>query len=535
MKEILTETRITGTSFIGYKRGKKNSYSFSSRNQQKGTDFPEVFFSASGQEVKQAAQLAENAFQQLKKISHNKRSSFLDALAVNLERQKTPILERIHFETALGYQRLEGEFARTLNQIRLFSSFIRNGSFTEPSIDIAYHADKQIKYNIRKIQVPIGPVAVFGAGNFPLAFSTVGGDTVSAWAAGCPVIVKAHNGHPGSSAIIAGIVNETIKEQEMPEGFFSLLFDKKNRVGLTLVQHPSIKAIGFTGSFSGGMALFGAAVKRKEPIPVFAEMGSVNPVFLFPKALSLRPLEIAAQFAASITQSCGQLCTKPGLFIAEKGDALDKFMEALKKELSAYGLQPMLNQTTLDRFNRNILKTVTANKNLSSFEFCNKSFRGKCAQTILAIADASAFLSDKTLQQEIFGPYALIVSCRDKKEVHQVLNSLEGQLTASIIAEPDESKEEQGFIQQITEKAGRIIFNGIPTGVEVCPSIHHGGPFPSATFSQHTSVGSDSIKRFLRPVCYQNWNDPLLPDELKDSNPTKISRRVNGKFTMEPI
>jgi 2,5-dioxopentanoate dehydrogenase len=421
-------------------------------------------------------------------------------------------------ETSLSVDRLSGERTRTVNQLKMFAALVREGSWVDSRIDTAIPDRKPVpKPDLRRMLLPIGPVAVFGASNFPLAFSVAGGDTASAFAAGCPVVVKPHPGHPRTSTIVATAILQSADECAMPEGVFAMIDETTVQVGLDLVRHPLIRAVGFTGSTRAGRALFYAANTRPEPIPVFAEMGSLNPLFVLPGALEKRWEAIATGLTASVTLGTGQFCTKPGLIIAQQSLALDRFVGRLSEQFSKVPESPMLNDGISKRFEESLEKV--------------QSYVQVKGNAYLLATDAKSYRENRTLHEEIFGPATLLVRCDSADELIDFASELEGQLTATIHAEPDESMLSGRLLNTLQEKAGRVVWNGFPTGVEVAPSMHHGGPYPATTDARFTSVGTAAIQRFARPVCYQGLPQELLPAELRNINTRKIWRTVNGTLS----
>jgi 2,5-dioxopentanoate dehydrogenase len=425
-------------------------------------------------------------------------------------------------ETALSVDRLTGERARTVNQLKMFAAVVREGSWIDARIDTANPNRKPVpKPDLRRMLVPLGPVAVFCASNFPLAFSVAGGDTASALAAGCPVVAKPHPGHPKTSTLVAASIIKAAEECRMPVGVFSMIEETSIQIGLDLVRHPLIKAVGFTGSTKAGRALFDAANARPEPIPVFAEMGSLNPLFVLPAALENRWEQIATGLTASVSLGTGQFCTKPGLIIAQDSPVLDRFAARLGEQLSQIPPGRMLTDAIAKRFEESISMV--------------QNFIQQKGNAYLLATDSKTFRADHALQQEIFGPATLLVRCGSMDDLIELASELEGQLTATIHAEPEESALAQSLVNELREKAGRIVWNGYPTGVEVAPSMHHGGPYPATTDSRFTSVGTAAIQRFAKPICYQNFPHDLLPEELRNNNARKIWRLVNGTLSKEDI
>jgi len=425
-------------------------------------------------------------------------------------------------ETALSVDRLVGERARTVNQLKMFSERVREGSWVDARIDTPLPDRKPIpKPDLRRMLMPVGPVAVFGASNFPLAFSVAGGDTASALAAGCAVVVKPHPGHPGTSALTASAVLNAAQECRMPEGVFAMIEETSVEIGLELVRHPLMRAVGFTGSTRAGRALFDAANSRPEPIPVFAEMGSLNPLFVLPAALQKRWEPIATGLAGSVSLGTGQFCTKPGLVITQQSSVSGQFASRLGEELSRVPKGRMLNDTISKRFEESLAKA--------------KDYIRAEGGAYLLVTEGKKFGEERSLHEEIFGPATLLVQCENTDELLELAGKLDGQLTATIHAEPEDEALSGRLLRVLQEKVGRIVWNGYPTGVEVSPSMHHGGPYPATTDSRFTSVGTAAIQRFARPVCYQGLPQELLPVELHNSNVRQIWRMINGTLTKDDV
>jgi len=487
------------------------------------------FTDATVEEVNQALSNAQQAFLTYKKISGKKRALFLRAIADEIEALGQELVDTAMRETNLPEARIIGERARTTGHCRMFADLIEEGSWPDARIDTAQPDRKPLpKPDLRKMSVPVGPVVVFGAANFPLAYSTAGGDTASALAAGCPVIVKAHPAHAATSELIARAITKAADKTEMPSFVFQHLHGAGFEVGKALVQHPLTKSVGFTGSLAGGKALFDLANQRPEPIPVFAEMSSINPVVLLPDTLSRDAEKTAQALAASITLGVGQFCTNPGLIFAVEGDALDRFISTLTTEIEKAVPGAMLHQGIADNYSKK-LKQALAQYEVRKIASAPE---GSAAQgrAVVAYAPARAYLSNPALAEEVFGPFSLIIRCKDMTELRQVIEHTHGQLTATLIGDDAELLKSKDILDALAEKAGRLIINGVPTGVEVCAAMHHGGPYPSTTDSRFTSVGTDAIKRFVRPVAFQNFPNALLPDELKEENPLKIWRLYNNEF-----
>ncbi|MFD1814171.1 aldehyde dehydrogenase (NADP(+)) [Rhodococcus gannanensis] len=482
-------------------------------------------------DVERATSAASEGFAAYRATSSQDRAAFLDAVADNLDAARDDLVERAHAETGLPVARLTGEVGRTSGQLRLFSAVLREGSWNGARIDPAQPDRAPLpRADIRQRKVPLGPVAVFGASNFPLAFSVAGGDTASALAAGCPVVVKAHDAHPGTSELVARAVTDAVVATGMPAGTFSLLYGSGQELGIALVTDPRIKAVGFTGSRSGGTALVRAAAARPEPIPVYAEMSSINPVFPLAGALRERAAELGAAFVGSLTMGSGQFCTNPGLVIAVDGPDLDTFIAAAAEALQASAATPMLTPNIARSYADGVEEFTDAATVVARGD---AEGGPNCGRPALFTALAGDFLGSETLQQEIFGASSLIVRCRDLDEVRAVTERLEGQLTATIHADLGDHADAGTLLDLLELKAGRILFNGWPTGVEVGHAMVHGGPYPSTSDSRTTSVGSLAIERFLRPVAYQDVPPALLPTAIADGNPDRIWRRVDGELTRD--
>ncbi|GGY00791.1 2,5-dioxovalerate dehydrogenase [Litchfieldella qijiaojingensis] len=480
-------------------------------------------------EVDQACALAEDAFATYRETSLEERAVFLETIASEIEDLGDDLIERAMLETGLPRARLEGERGRTCGQLRLFSSVVRAGEWLDVRIDPALPERQPLpRVDLRQRHVALGPVAVFGASNFPLAFSVAGGDTASALAAGCPVVVKGHSAHPGTSELVGRAVQAAVAQCKLPEGVFSLLFGAGNEIGQALVADPRIQAVGFTGSRQGGTALMQTAQSRPQPIPVYAEMSSINPVLLLPEALKNRGKAIAEGFVASLTLGAGQFCTNPGLLLGVKGPELDAFLAAAGEAVQASTAQTMLTPGIHGAYQDGVGA-------LAGHPRVREVARGEAGdgpyqcQAALFAATASDFLADEALQAEVFGASALVVECADLAEVQRVAAHLEGQLTATLQLDDGDRDLARQLLPILERKAGRILANGWPTGVEVCHAMVHGGPYPATSDARTTSVGSAAIQRFLRPVCYQNLPAGLLPEALQDGNPLGVSRLVDGK------
>ena len=464
--------------------------------------------------VDRAAKAAEDAFWTYGYTTREERAAFLEAIADEMEARADQITEIGTSETGLPEARLQGERGRTTGQLRLFASHIRAGDYLDRRHDEALPDRQPLpRPDLKMVQRPIGPVAVFGASNFPLAFSTAGGDTAAALAAGCPVVVKGHSAHPGTGEIVAEAIHAAIEKTGMPKGVFSLIQGGNRKVGEALVQHPCIKAVGFTGSLGGGRALYDLCAQRDEPIPFFGELGSVNPMFVMPAAAKARGAEIGKGWAGSLTMGAGQFCTNPGIAVVEKGAEGDAFVAAAKDALAEVGPQVMLTDGIAKAYRdgkarfdgRNAVKAVHATDS-----------DARQANPNLYETDAEAYLQDHALGEEVFGPLGLVVRVSGPDEMETLAKGFEGQLTTTIHMDDGDTEVGRRLVPVLERKAGRILVNGFPTGVEVADAMVHGGPYPASTNFGATSVGTLSIRRFLRPVCYQNVPDALLPADLKD-------------------
>ena len=515
---------IEGTNFIGFSTTAANTETIHAMNPATNDKLPEEFHIASSKEIEEAAEKAQQAFLTYRDFSGQRKADFLDAIADEIMDLGDRLIERASRESALSHGRLEGERGRTCNQLRLFADLLREGSWVDARID---HAEDGAP-DVRNMLIPLGPVAVFGASNFPLAFSTAGGDTASALAAGCPVVVKSHESHLGTNELVAGAILKAAEKTNMPDGVFSSL-NGKAKVGSKLVKHPLIKAVGFTGSYNAGTAIYETAQQRDEPIPVYAEMGSINPVFLLEEKLSAETEDLADQFAGSVTLGGGQFCTNPGLIIGIENDGLEQFKQLLGQKLKESEAACMLNEGIAENYRRKRAEMLQKNEiEVLTPPDEEQDNNGTAA---LATVAASDFLGSEDLQEEVFGPYTLVVACQNEDEMEEVAEVLQGQLTVSFIGNNDEVTDHKKLVDTCREKAGRVIFNGVPTGVRVSHAMQHGGPFPATTDSKFTSVGTAAIRRFVRPIAFQDCPQSLLPDELKDDNPLDIHRIVDGEYT----
>ena len=519
---------LDGLSLIGAARGAPGSKTFVATNASDGSPLPGEFHSASAAEVAQAARLAAEAFGDYSRRPATERGTLLRAIAARLEANAAAITARAGLESALPPARLEGELGRTCFQLRLYAAAAESGLSAGIRIDHGDPARKPLpKPDLRAMQIPLGPVAVFGASNFPLAFSVAGGDTASALAAGCPVVVKAHPAHPGTSEIVGRLICETVAVLGLPEGVFSLLFDAGHEVGAALATQPQIKAVGFTGSLAGGRALMNLAAARPDPIPVYAEMGSVNPIFLLGGALADQAEAIATGLHASVTNGVGQFCTKPGLVFVDAGEGAERLIARLALLIEGTPAGSMLTGGIRAAYVKGVSGLARAAGVGCRASVAETAGRASAA---LFVTDATTFLSRPELSHEVFGPTALVVRCASAAEMQAAAASLEGQLTATVHARPDELAERNNLVDTLVGKAGRVLFGGFPTGVEVGHAMVHGGPWPATSDGRSSSVGTMAIQRFLRPVCYQNFPDAALPPELREANPLGLARLVDGQW-----
>lgn len=520
---------LKGHNYIGSAEVISSGEFLRSYNPVTGKYMPERFYKATPDDIGKAAHLAAAAFVIYRNVAPEDRARFLEAIGGELLALGDALIQRAHLETGLPETRLTGERDRTVGQLKLFAGLIREGSWVEAVIDEAMPERQPApRPDLRKMLLPIGPVAVFGASNFPLAFSTAGGDTASALAAGNTVIVKAHPGHLGTNEMVASAIISAAQRTGMPDGVFSMIIGDRPDQSLALATHEAIRAVGFTGSYKAGMNIFHAAInQRKEPIPVYAEMGSVNPVLILPQSLRQDAEKIATQLATSITLGSGQFCTNPGLLLVMDGPATQDFIDLLGRKLAVVPASVMLSDGIYRTYVENNRKLIHHEQVEVLVSGADYTAGNKAAATLLKV-DAPHFVADEALQEEVFGPLSLVVICKDAEEMERALTCCPGQLTGTVMATTDDMREFRSCICLLQDKVGRLIFNGVPTGVEVCHAMVHGGPFPATTFSHFTSVGADAIKRFTRPVCFQDWPQEMLPDELKDGNQRHIMRKVSG-------
>jgi len=522
---------LAGLSLIGDQTGRGKGAAFHAMDPANAAELEPVFYSATSEDIDRAACLAEAAFPALAALSGRERAALSRRIADGLASEGSAIVERAHLETGLPLPRLQGELGRTTGQLRLFAEVLEEGSWVNARIDEADRERKPLpRPDIRSMLRPIGPVAVFGASNFPLAFSVAGGDTVSALAAGNPVIVKAHPAHPGTSELVGKVLQKTVKESGLPNGVFSLVFDAGVEVGISLVRHPAVKAIAFTGSASGGQALMRLAAERPEPIPCYAEMGSTNPLFILPGAMRERSAQLAQGLQASFTLGSGQFCTKPGVVFVPNADSAG-FIAALRSGVGTLGPQQILTQGIAAKYDKTIQQRLADGQaKLIAGAHAVEAGCAKGAATVFGVS-LSDFLAHPDLAEEVFGPTTLLVHYGAESDLLTAARNLRGHLTATIHGTPQDLAGAKELIRILETKVGRILFNGYPTGVEVNHAMVHGGPFPATSDGRSTSVGTQAIFRFARPICYQDFPDEALPPELQQGNPLHIMRLVNGTLT----
>jgi len=526
------DMELTGLSFIGSERGSRNGSSFQAFAPSTGEPIQPVYRSATLQELDRAANLAAEAFPVYSQTTGLARGAFLRRIANGFESHRDELAQRAHLETALPLPRLTGEVTRTANQFRLFAAVVEEGSWVQARIDPALPDRQPLpRPDLRSMLRGLGPVVVFGASNFPLAFSVGGGDTASALAAGCPVIVKAHAAHPGTGEIAGRIIAEAVAAESLPPGTFSMLFGAGVEIGAALVKHPHMRAVGFTGSLRAGRALIDAAASRRRPIPSFAEMSRGNPVFILPGALRKGPAALAQGLFGSFTLGAGQFCTKPGIiFVAESPQGL-KFRDEVQLMVQQSAPFTLLTSGIAREYDRASIARAAQTSVIESQSAAQREDGAAPfhAQARLFTTTLDELTSQPDLADEVFGPDTLIVRCGNTNDYLEAARSLSGHLTATIFGDEDDLAANRELIQILEQKAGRLIFNGFPTGVEVSHAMVHGGPYPATSDSRFTSVGSLAIYRFARPVCFQNFPQSVLPPELQDANPLNIRRLRDGK------
>jgi NADP-dependent aldehyde dehydrogenase len=526
---------LQGSHFIGRDRSAEGKDTFRGVDPSTSKPLDPAYHEATTGEIDRALRLAAEAFEDFRARPPGQKAALLDRIATEIEALGDGLIDRANAETALGPQRLAGERARTCNQLRMFARVLEEGSWVQARIDRALPDRKPLpRPDLRRMLIPVGPVVSFAASNFPLAISVAGNDTASGLAAGCPIVVKAHPAHPGTSEMVGAAVINAVRQAGMHKGLVSVLHGRTHEVGLALVRHPLVKAVGFTGSLRGGRALFNAANARPDPIPVFAEMGSINPVFVLPGAMEQRGRQIAEGLKNSVTLGVGQFCTCPGVVVGLEGNATQTFTAAVAELIAATAPGTML----YDGIRRGYQEGVQSFAKVPGVKVAARSkapvddVRTQAAPTLFT-ATVETFLGNERLREELFGPSTLMVTGRTKQDLLRVARSLDGHLTATIHGTPQDLEEHRDLVAVLEQKVGRLIFNGFPTGIEPCNAVHHGGPYPATTDGRTTSIGTAALERFVRPVCYQDFPQQALPPELRDGNPRGIWRLVEGQMTRD--
>jgi alpha-ketoglutaric semialdehyde dehydrogenase len=526
---------LTGQSFLGSQRGALTGAPIQALNPATGQRLDPVFSSVSSAEVGQAVQLAAQAFPVYSQASGKAKGAFLRRIADGLDSIQQQLAERAHLETALPMPRLMGEVSRTTGQLRLFASVTEEGSWVQARLDPALPERKPLpRPNLRSMLRPLGPVVVFGASNFPLAFSAAGGDTASALAAGCPVIVKAHSAHPGTSELVATVIQQAVADCGLPEGVFSLLFGSGIEAGAALVKHPLTQAVTFTGSLGAGRVLMDMAAARARPIPCFTEMSSGNPVFILPGALHGGAEALAQNLYNSFTLGAGQFCTKPGIVFLPEQSETPSFLKRLCELVTQAEPFTLLTPGIARDYARSTSKRASQ-ATLAGQAPASDTTPACPAHAQLFSASLDEFLSQPALSEEIFGPDTLLVRCPDLADFLRAAETLDGHLTATLLGSDEDLASQRELISLLEQKGGRLVFNGFPTGVEVSHAMVHGGPYPVTSDSRFTSVGSQAIFRFVRPVCFQNFPDKLVPAELQAANPLGLLRLIDGVSSRESL
>ncbi|WP_296001073.1 aldehyde dehydrogenase (NADP(+)) [Rugamonas sp.] len=523
----MTITAITGQALIGGDAVTGTATAFNAYDPTLGTAIDPAFHTVDAAQIDRACALAQAAFDPFRATNGADRAAFLEAIAAQILALGDDLIVRAMAESGLPRVRLEGERGRTVGQLKLFADLLREGSWRDMRLDSALPDRTPPRPDLRMRMIGLGPVAVFGASNFPLAFSVAGGDTAAALAAGCPVVVKAHPAHPGTSELVGRAIQAAVQQCGLPAGVFALLTGVGNELGGALVRHPAIQAVGFTGSRAGGMALMAIAAARPQPIPVYAEMSSINPVFVLPAALAARADTLATGLVGSLTMGVGQFCTNPGLVLGVAGADFDRFCAATG--VAVGGAQPgvMLTPAIAGNYQRG-LEHLASRPHVSIVARAPAAEAQGRGQPALLLTTGDAFLADRAMSDEIFGPASLFVACADVAQMRAIAESLEGQLTATLQMDAGDIDAAATLLPVLERKVGRILANGYPTGVEVATAMVHGGPFPATSDGRSSSVGTAAIQRFLRPVSYQNLAQALLPPELRDVGDSAGWRRKDG-------
>ena len=529
--------KITGNHFIAGREVAPHGHTFQAVAPATSQPLEGVFGDASHADADEALQAADEAFDALRLSSVETRATFLETLADEILALGDELLERAHTETALPMARLTGERGRAMGQCKMFAGLIRDGSWAQAFIDQAMPDRQPVpKPDVRKVLLPIGPVVVFGASNFPFAIGVVGTDTVCALAAGCPVVVKGHPAHPGTCELLTRAVYTALEKTGLPAGAFSVLHGKGNDIGVTLVKHPQALTVAFTGSLRGGRALMDVAAARPHPIPFYGEMGSVNPVFVLPRALEQRAGKMAEGYIQSVNMGVGQFCTNPAVVVGLAGDGLKAFVDGAAAEAAKVTPASMLHRGICEAYEAGtaVWHTISGLKlaGESSTAAQHDATQAPCR---IFTTTVDVMENNEELRREVFGPCSIVTECAGVEEMLRFARGLEGQLTAAIHGTEEDLREFAPLVRILERKVGRIIFNGFGTGIEPCPSMHHGGPYPAASHSFFTSIGTSAIYRFVRPVCYQGFSDEALPEALKDSGPAGAFRVVDGKLTTAAV
>lgn len=517
---------------IAGQRSSKGGNTYTGTDANTGESLDPAFTDARENEIDEAMRAAEEALDDLRSRPDEDRAELLDRIADEIDAIGDQLVDRVYREAALGEGRVNGERERTTGQLRMFADVVRDGSWKEARID---RPNEEFPA-IRRMLIPIGPVAVFGASNFPLAFSTAGGDTASALAAGCPVVYKVHPGHPGTTELVARAINRAIEDCGFHPGTFSMIHGHQTRVGVQLVEHETTEAVGFTGSQRAGRAIFDAATSREKPIPVYAEMGSVNPQFLLPGALEERGKELASELTGSVTLGTGQFCTKPGLVFGLDRPEMKAFRDQFADDLGEVSTSNMLHSGIRSAFGDGASDVeATDGVSVLSEVRAEPSEAGTEVGAVAYETTVRNILEQDHLLDEVFGPATIVADADSTDELVRVAEQLDGNLSASIHGTEDDLDEHSELVRVLEKKVGRLIFNGFPTGVRVCDAMHHGGPYPATTDVRSTSVGTAAIKRFARPICYQGFPTSTLPEEVRDQNERDIWRLVDGEWTKDDV
>ncbi|MGA8594580.1 MAG: aldehyde dehydrogenase (NADP(+)) [Bryobacteraceae bacterium] len=528
--------QLHGKNIIGARTSAAGQKTFFGFDPRENKPLKTPFYEATLEEVDRALEFAERAFSKLREVSAEDLAQFLRTIADEIVALGDELIDTASTETGLGKDRLTGERARTVNQLRLFADVVKDGSYLDARIDVALTDRKPLpRPDLRRMLIPVGPVVVFAASNFPLAFSVAGGDTASALAARNPVVLKAHPAHPATSEMVARALISAVEKSGMPDGTFSLLHATDPAISLALVRHRASMSVAFTGSERAGRAIFNAASERPDPIPAFVEMGSINPVFVLPGALGKSAEGVAQGLFGSINLGVGQFCTCPGVIVGKRGEGFSRFEQKLAASFGDAAPGTMLYSKILEGYRSSVagvanIKGVTAHK--TSHSASNEKTE---APPVLFETDAETWLHNDALASEVFGPSAIVIACNSDDDLLRIARALPGTLTATIHGTPTDLERHRELVEILEIKAGRLILNGFPTGVEVSHAMHHGGPYPATADAKFTSVGTAAILRFLRPVCYQNFPEEALPLELRDDNPRHIWRTVNGQLTQESV